>query len=52
MTDEQLNHNSEKEIDLVKEVSTFIINTDNLSIEDQAKATLQLVKNKIETLGE
>jgi hypothetical protein len=52
MTNEQLNHNSEKEIDLVKEVSTFIINTDNLSIEDQAKATLQLVKNKIETLGE
>jgi hypothetical protein len=51
MTDEQLNHNSEKEIDLVKEVSSFIINTDNLSIEDQAKATLQLVKNHIETLG-
>ena len=52
MTDEQLNHNSEKEIDLVKEISTFIINTDNLSIEDQAKATLQIVKNQIETLGE
>ena len=52
MTNEQLNHNSEKEIDLIKEVSTFIINTDNLSIEDQAKTTLQLIKNKVETLGQ
>lgn len=52
MTDEQLNHHSEKEIDLVKEVSTFTINTDNLSIEDQAKQTLELVENFIKTLGE
>lgn len=52
MTDEQLNHNSEKEIDLVRDVSTFTINTDSLSIEDQAKQTLDLVKNFIKTLGE
>ena len=52
MTDEQLNHNSEKEIDLVRGVSTFTINTDSLSIEDQAKQTLDLVKNFIKTLGE
>lgn len=52
MTEEQLNHNSEKEIDLIKDVSTYVINTDNLSIEEQAKATMQLVKNHIETLGE
>lgn len=52
MTDEQLNHESEKQIDLVKEVSTFIINTDNLSIEDQAKQTLELVKNFIEGIGQ
>lgn len=52
MTDEQLNHHSEKEIDLVKQISTFTINTDNLSIEDQAKETLHLIKNFIKTLGE
>lgn len=48
MTDEQLNHSSEQQIDLVKNVSTYIINTDNLSIESQAKETLKLVKQHIE----
>ncbi|MEY4334247.1 MAG: hypothetical protein RLZZ196_2990 [Bacteroidota bacterium] len=52
MTDEQLNHNSEKEIELVRKISTFTINTDNLSIEDQAKKTLEFIKNFTEKAGE
>lgn len=48
MTEEQLNHSSEQQIDLVKNISTYIIDTDSLSIEDQAKETLKLVKQHIE----
>ncbi len=48
MSDEHLNHDSENQINLVKELSTFIIDTDKLNIEDQTKATLNIIKNYIE----
>lgn len=45
MTEDQKNHISENEIDLVKSVASAIINTDDLSIEDQVKQTIKLVES-------
>lgn len=39
-------HSSEQEIDLIKEISTYIINTDNMSVEDQVSATIDLLKKE------
>jgi dephospho-CoA kinase len=51
MTDEQANHKSEKEIELLKDLSTYIINTDSMSIEEQARATLDLINNHVNLVG-
>jgi len=45
MTVEQANHVSEKQCDLVKEIASFVIDTDNLSIEQQTEKTLDIVKS-------
>lgn len=45
LTDEQLNHHSENQIEEIKNMSTFVVNTDNLSIEKQAKITLDIVNS-------
>lgn len=45
MTKEQMLHKSELEIELVKKYSSAIINTDNMSIEEQVKQTLKLVQS-------
>lgn len=45
MTGEQMNHKSELQIELVKQYSSAIINTDNMSIEEQTKQTLKLVQS-------
>lgn len=49
MTDEQLNHKSESEIDEIKSISNFVLNTDMLSLEDQALATLNAVTDIIQS---
>lgn len=43
MTDEQKNHKSEKQIDLVRDLASAIINTDNMSIQEQTKQTIEAV---------
>ena len=43
MTVEQSSHRSEKECDLVKAISSAIIVTDNLSIDEQVNKTLELI---------
>jgi len=43
MTDEQLNHKSEKYIENIKNIATIIISSDNMSVEEQANATLKQI---------
>lgn len=40
MTSEQKNHKSEQEIDIIKNLAHVVIKCDNMSVEEQAKATL------------
>jgi cytidylate kinase len=44
MTDEQLSHRSEKEIDSMSDIIDLAINSDSMSIEDQVKETIKLIK--------
>lgn len=43
MTEEQMNHRSEKEIDLVKQMATHVINTDALNVEEQTTQTINVL---------
>jgi deoxyadenosine/deoxycytidine kinase len=43
MSSDQQSHRSEQEIDMIKSIATCIINTDNMTIEEQAKATMAAV---------
>jgi dephospho-CoA kinase len=47
MTEEQKNHLSELQIDQVAKISDIIINTNNLSIEEQASITKDFIKKEI-----
>lgn len=40
-TSEQSSHKTENELDIVKNIASFIVDTDNLSIEEQANKTLK-----------
>ena len=40
MNAEQLDHSSEQQIDEIKRISSAIINTDNMTIQEQVEATL------------
>ena len=51
MTDEQANHKSETEIEVLKDLSTYVINTDSMSVEEQARATLNLINNHVNLVG-
>lgn len=51
LSDEQKNHHSEKQIDSIKEKASFVLNTDNMSLEEQASSTLKLITSKLETVG-
>ena len=44
MTDEQLSHRSEKEIDSMSDIIDLVINSDSMSIEDQVNETIRLIK--------
>jgi dephospho-CoA kinase len=41
MSEEQKNHKSEQEMEMVKSIATHIIKTDNMTVEQQAQATLK-----------
>lgn len=43
MTEEQLSHKSEKYIEKIKEISTIVVNSDNMTIEQQAEQTLKQI---------
>lgn len=43
MTEAQASHKSEKECDLVKAIASAIINTDNMSMEEQSSKTLEII---------
>jgi len=43
MSQEQTSHRSEQEIDLIKEMASYIIRTDNMSIEEQAMETIKTI---------
>jgi len=47
MTEAQASHKSEKECDLVKELASAIIDTDNMSIEQQSAKTLEIINGFI-----
>jgi hypothetical protein len=43
MSDEHMNHKSEQQISIVKEIATSVIDTSNMNIEQQTKATLEAI---------
>ena len=45
MTEEQKNHRSEQQIDLIKQKASAIINTDNITIDQQTKMTMDLIQS-------
>lgn len=47
MTDEQKNHKSEQQIDLIKEMASLVINTDDMSIQDQTYVTIDVVNSLV-----
>ena len=51
LSEEQLNHHSEKQIDLIKQRATHVMKTDNMTLEEQAINTLKLITNQLETIG-
>jgi dephospho-CoA kinase len=51
LSEEQKNHHSEKQIDVIKQKASFILNTDNMTLEEQASNTLKLITSKLETVG-
>ena len=46
MTDEQLSHKSEKEIDGFSHLASGTIDSSSMSVEDQAVKTITLIKEK------
>jgi dephospho-CoA kinase len=44
MTDEQMNHRSEQEIDLFSDIVSAVVNSSSVSVEDQSSATMEAVK--------
>lgn len=49
MTSEQLNHHSENMIDTIKEKAHLVVDSDNLDVDEQTSATLNLVNNLLGT---
>lgn len=47
MTDEQKNHISEQQIDIVKEMASVVINTDGMSVADQTAHTIDFVNGML-----
>lgn len=51
LSEEQMNHHSEKQIDIIKKKATYVLKTDDMSLEEQVFNTLKLITNKLETVG-
>lgn len=47
MTDEQKSHKSEQQIDDIKKMSSLVMNTDNMSIQDQTSATVNVITSLV-----
>jgi len=47
MTEEQKNHRSEQEIDMIKDIADLVLDTDNLSIQQQTKETIEIVRSLV-----
>lgn len=45
MSDEQKNHRSEQQIDLIKQKASAIINTDNITIDEQTAMTMNFIQS-------
>jgi cytidylate kinase len=45
MSEDQKSHKSEQYIDLIKDISTYVINTDNMTIEEQTEATINAIES-------
>jgi len=48
---EQMNHHSEKQIDNIRGKATYIVKTDDMSLEEQSIHTLKLITNQLERVG-
>jgi cytidylate kinase len=51
LSEEQINHHSEKQIDTIRQKATHVLKTDDMSVEEQAFSTLKLITNRLETVG-
>jgi dephospho-CoA kinase len=51
MTDQQMSHKSEKEVDLLFDKASAIIDTSSMSVETQALETMKIIKNKFEVFN-
>jgi len=51
LSEEQMNHHSEKQVDIIKQKATHILKTDDMSLEEQSINTLKLIINKLERVG-
>jgi len=51
LSEEQKNHHSEKQIDVIKQKATYVLNTDGMSLEEQSSSTLNLITNILEKVG-
>lgn len=47
MTEEQKNHKSEQQIDIIKNMASLVINTDEMSIVDQTSATINVINSLV-----
>lgn len=51
LSEDQMNHHSENQINTIKQKATCILRTDDMSLEEQALSTLKIITNKLETIG-
>ena len=51
MSGDELSHSSETQIDEIKQIASIIMKTDLMSIEDQAKETINFIKSMKEAIN-
>ena len=47
MTEAQMQHKSENEMDAIKEMANLVINTDNISVQEQTHQTIEMVRSMV-----
>lgn len=45
LSEEHRNHSTEKQIDIIKQKASFVLNTDHMSLEEQTSSTIKLITN-------